>query len=90
MKFERAGEQVATRVSAETAKLVQRGYTERVLRTFGIWECKACATPLDANSMLSKIDSAQVVDSVLHRRYRSIPGCLSYLVNMTIPDLAFA
>ena len=25
----------------------------------------------------------------MHRRYRSITGCLSYLVNMTRPDLAF-
>jgi hypothetical protein len=40
--------------SAKTAKLVQRGYAERVLRTFGMWDCKPCATPLDANSRLSK------------------------------------
>ena len=26
----------------------------------------------------------------LHRKYRSIVGCLSYLVNMTRPDLAFS
>jgi hypothetical protein len=36
--------------SAKTAKLVQRGYAERVSRTFGMWDCKPCATPLDANS----------------------------------------
>jgi hypothetical protein len=76
--------------SAKTAKLVQRGYAERVLRTFGMWDCKPCATPLDANSRLSKKDCPQVVDPALHRRYRSITGCLSYLVNMTRPDLAFA
>jgi hypothetical protein len=40
--------------SAKTAKLVQRGYAERVLRTFGMWDCKPCATPLDANSRLSR------------------------------------
>ena len=27
---------------------------------------------------------------LLHRKYRSIVGCLSYLVNMTRPDLAFS
>ena len=43
---------------------------------------KPCATPLHANSRLSKADC--------HRRYRSITGCLSYLENMTRPDLAFA
>ena len=55
-----------------------------------MWACKPCATPLDANSRLSKKDRPQVVDPALHRRYRSITGCLSYLVNMTRPDLAFA
>ncbi len=71
--------------SAKTAILVQRVYAERVLKTFGMWDCKPCATPLDANSRLSKMDCRQVVDTALHRRYRSITGCLSYLVNMTRP-----
>ena len=75
---------------AETAKIVQNGYAERVLKTFGMWDCKPFVTPLDANSRLSKVDCPQVVDPALHRRYRSITGCLSYLVNMTRPDLAFA
>ena len=26
---------------AKTVKLVQSGYTERVLKTFGMWDCKA-------------------------------------------------
>ncbi len=46
--------------------------------------------PLDANSRLTKSDCPEVVDPILHRRYRSIAGCLSYLINMTRPDLAFA
>ena len=29
-----------------------------------------------------------MVDPLVHRKYRSIVGCLSYLVNMTLPDLA--
>jgi hypothetical protein len=45
--------------SAKTAKLVQRGYAERVLRTFGMWDCKPCATPLDASSRLPKKDCPQ-------------------------------
>ncbi len=35
-------------------------------------------------------DCPEVVDPLLHRKYRSIVGCLSYLVNMTRPDLAFS
>jgi hypothetical protein len=76
--------------SAKTAKIVQKVSAERVLKTFGMWDCKPCATPLDANSRLSKTDCPQVVDPALPRRYRSITGCLSYLVNMTRPDFAFS
>jgi hypothetical protein len=57
--------------------------------TFGMWDCNPCATPLDAKSRSSKTDYPQVVDPSLHRRYHSITGCLSYLVNMTRPDLEF-
>jgi hypothetical protein len=56
--------------SAKTAKIVQKGYAERVLKTFGMWDCKPSATPLDANSKLSKADCPQVEDPALHRRYR--------------------
>ena len=76
--------------TARTAELVQAGYAERVLRTSGMWECKPIHTPLDANSRLTKSDCPEVVYPILHRRYRSITGCLSYLVNMSRPDLAFA
>jgi hypothetical protein len=38
--------------SAKTDTIVQKGYAERVLKTFGMWDCKPCATPLDANSRL--------------------------------------
>ena len=44
----------------------------------------------DTNSRLSKADCPQVVDPALTCRYHSITECLSYLVNMTRPDLAFA
>ena len=75
--------------AARTGKMVQAGYAERVLRTFGMWNCNPVLTPLDPNVRLTKRDSPDVVDPRLHRRMRSIVGCLSYLVNMTRPDLAF-
>ena len=74
---------------ARTGKMVQAGYSERVLRTFGMWNCNPALTPLDPNTRLTKRDSPEAVDPRLHRRMRSIVGCLSYLVNMTRPDLAF-
>ena len=48
-----------------------------------------CSLLLDPNVRLTKRDSPEVVDPLLHRQIRSIVGCLSYLVNMTRPDLAF-
>jgi hypothetical protein len=58
------------------------------LKTFGIWDCHP---PLDANTdRFSKRDCPEVVDPNVHRRYHSIDGCLSYLVNMTRPDSAFS
>ena len=67
--------------------MLQAGYAERVLRTFGMWDCNPVLTPvltpMDPNVRLTKRDSPEVVDPRLHRRMRSNVGCLSYLVNMT-------
>jgi hypothetical protein len=68
---------------AKTAKVVQSGYAERVLKTFGMWDCHPVTTPLDAHNRLSKRDCPEVVDPNAHRCYRSIVGCLSYWENMT-------
>jgi hypothetical protein len=69
--------------SVKTAKIFQKGYAERVLKTFGMSYCKPCATPLDDNGLtLSKEDCPQVVDAALHHRYRNITGCLSYLTSI--------
>ena len=46
-------------------------------------------TPLASNNRLSKIDGPEVVNPNVHRQYCSIVGCLSYLVNMTRPELDF-
>ena len=75
---------------AKTAKIVQSGYAECVLKTLGMWDYHPVKTPLDANNRLSKRDFPEAVDPNLHRRYRSIVGCLSCLVNMTRPDSAFS
>ena len=63
--------------AARTGKLVQAGYAERVLRTFGMWDYNPVLTPLDPNVRLTKRDSPEVVDPRL-RRMRSIVGCLSW------------
>ena len=52
--------------------------------------CGSAPQLIDPNVCLSKSEGPEVVDPLLHRKYRSIVGCLSYLVNMTRPDLAFS
>ena len=48
-------------------KLVQAGYAQRVLRTFGLWDCHPVGTPLDPNIRLTKKDSPEAVDPRLHK-----------------------
>jgi hypothetical protein len=69
--------------------MVQAGYPKRVLRTFGMLDCIPALTPLDRNVRLTKRDSPEAADPRLHGQMRSTVGYLSYLVNMTRPDLAF-
>ena len=46
--------------AARTGKMVQAGYAERVLRTFGMWDCNPVLTPLDPNVRLTKRDSPEL------------------------------
>jgi hypothetical protein len=55
--------------SAKTAKLVQRGYAERVLRTFGMWDCKPCATPLDQQALKERLSSGKLLYEALSLVY---------------------
>jgi hypothetical protein len=64
---------------ARTGQLIQAGYAERVLRVFNMWECNPVATPSDPNVRLSKLDCPEVVDPLVHRKYRSIAGHLMVL-----------
>jgi hypothetical protein len=85
---EHLGYKMIRECEAKTAKIVQSGYVERDLKTFGMWDCHPVKKPLDAKNRLSKRDCPEVVDPNVHKRYHSIVGCLSYLVNVTRPDLA--
>eukprot|EP00961_Rhodomonas_salina_P294095 3934273-Rhodomonas_salina.1 len=73
-----------------TVTLRQKVYAERVLRTYCMWGCATVKTPMEPGTRLSKADSPQHVDPVLHRRYRGIVGHISFLVSCMRPDLAFA
>ena len=57
-------EVIRDRRAARTEKLVQTGYAERVLRTFGMWDCNPVLTPLDPNVRLTKRDSQKLLTLV--------------------------
>jgi hypothetical protein len=59
-----------------TRQPIQSGYAERVLRVYYMLECNPVATPLDPNVRLYKLDCPDVVDPLVHRKSRSIVGCL--------------
>ena len=74
-----------------TSKFVQTAYTERLLRTFDMWDnVKTVATPMEPGTRLVKADCPESPDPVLQRRYRGIVGSIGFLVQMTRCDLAFA
>ena len=66
--------------------LSQRGYAEQVLERVGMAGCNPSQTPMKVRLKLSKEDGSPPADAT---EYRSIIGCLRYLVN-TRPDIALA
>ena len=73
-----------------TMLIRQKGYSERILHLYGFWDKATVKTPMAPGVRLSKDDCPDVVKPVLHRRFRGIVGHLSFLVQMTRPDLAYS
>ena len=66
----------------------QKSYLENILRSFGMENCKAIHTPVDASTKLMKaVDNDTDVDQKL---YQSAVGSLLYLSLATRPDITFA
>ena len=74
-----------------TSQLVQTAYTERLLRTFDMWEeVHTVATHMIQGTRLVKADYPDTPSPTLQHRYRSIVGSIGYLVQMTRCDMAVA
>ena len=74
-----------------TSQLVQTAHTERLLRTFDMWdEVHTVATPMIPGTRLVKADCSETLSPTLQRRNRSIVDSIGYLVQMTRCDMAFA
>nr|GAT43152.1 predicted protein [Mycena chlorophos] len=75
-----------------TLSLSQRQYTLDILERFGLADCNPVTTPLDADKLaalagpLSEEDANYMRD----KPYVNATGALSYLANVTRPDIAYA
>ena len=76
--------------TAHTLTIRQSAYIRRVLATHGMLDANPVKTPLEPGVRLSRRDAPATPDPALHAQYRAIIGHLSFLVQMTRPDLAFA
>jgi hypothetical protein len=62
--------------AAGTITFRQSVYAQKILMTYGMWDCVPVRTPLEPGTRLTKEDCPLVVDPVLHRWYWGITGHL--------------
>ena len=78
IKFERKG---------DTITMTQKDYIKKVLKKFGMDNCKPRATPCELNANSYSNDGADPVDV---NQYRQMVGSLVYAMICTRPDLSYA
>ncbi|OAE34467.1 hypothetical protein AXG93_3472s1020 [Marchantia polymorpha subsp. ruderalis] len=77
---------IEVRQNASGITLSQAGYAGKLLERAGMAECNPALVPMEPQLKLSKDSKNPVTDATF---YRSIVGCLRYLVH-TRPDISFA
>ena len=73
-----------------TIRLGQRAYAEKILRDYGMADCKPAATPMDTNLNLNPAENGYEALSEIKLWYQGAVGALMYLMLGTRPELAFA
>lgn len=69
--------------------LDQSAYIRKLLKIFGMEQCRPVSTPMVCNSKLEKAESADCLDDDVYK-YRQLLGSLMYLSVCTRPDITFA
>jgi hypothetical protein len=77
---------IEVRQSSDGITLNQAAYARKILVRSGMMNCNPCPLPMETRLKLSKMSSAKPTDAT---EYRSIVGCLRYLVH-TRPDISYA
>lgn len=67
----------------------QEAYIEKILKRFGMEDCKAVSTPFDSNQKLVKIKQDESLDAN-EVPYQEAIGCLLYAAQGCRPDISFA
>mmetsp|Transcript_5130 Transcript_5130/g.10308 ORF Transcript_5130/g.10308 Transcript_5130/m.10308 type:complete len:208 (+) Transcript_5130:335-958(+) len=73
----------------KTLTIRQGAYARKILAAHGMTAANPVKTPLPPGVRLSEKDCPATPDPTLHCQYRAIIGHLSFLVQMSRPDLAF-
>ena len=74
-----------------TIKLSQKGYLEKVLKDFGMWDCNTKHdTPMETSPKHMVPETKMQASVEDKRRYQSAVGSLMYAMLGTRPDIAFA
>ena len=71
-----------------TLTISQANYVERVLRKFGMENCKPVSTPLDPGRKFQQLSQGDEPFNV--QTYQQAIGCLTYVSTATRPDVAAA
>ena len=73
---------------SRTLTISQPNYVEKVLRKFGMENCKPASTPLEPGRKFQKLSPSDEPFDV--QTYQQAIGCLTYVSTATRPDIAAA
>ncbi|MBW0480544.1 hypothetical protein O181_020259 [Austropuccinia psidii MF-1] len=73
--------------SSKTITLSQKLYINKVLKEFGMMNCKPVTTPMDPGA---KLVLSNETNQDLTSSYRKAVGLLNYLTSCSLSDLAYA
>ena len=75
--------------SKRQVRLSQRAYIERILKDFGMQDCKPMATPMETKAKLEPAPDDYTPSTIDRTRYAQLIGHLMYVMLGTRPDIAF-
>lgn len=77
-------------VPGQVLWMSQRGYIDKVLKRFGMENCRPVSTPQTLGNQPEPVEEGQAGVNDPNVPYRELVGCLQYLVQGTRPEIANA